>query len=231
MSTKFWKNVWAVSLATVVFSSCSFGSKDLGMASDESIAKIKEVVKANVDHEVYKIYRLTWKEDDGNRKLDNVLSRINVLYLDKEDNSYDRWIVLKKGKFVAEEARKSDRAAFHSYKLTTPLDIEGLNAETIRQLLVEGNDLLSSQEEGDQYELKSVESIDFSISAVPKDYEDRWDTWDDNYKARYRQVQQSFELNFTRKDEREEVRGKRIWTNYYTIPFVVNEAGKVEMGH
>ena len=36
---------------------------------------------------------------------------------------------------------------------------------------------------------------------VPKDYEDRWKKWSDDYKQEYRQLRQMFELNFIKKDE------------------------------
>ena len=62
-----------------------------------------------------------------------------------------------------------------------------------------------------------------------KDYEDSWDKWEDEYKAKYKQLKQTFKLNFIKEDERAEIRGKYTWTNYYTVPFVVNEAGKVEI--
>lgn len=229
MITNFLKSLLVISVAAVAFSSCSFGGSDIAMASDEGVAKIKEVVKANVNPDKYKIYRLSWKEDDGDRKLDNILSRINVDYLDKEDNSYSLSIVLQKGKFVPGEAEKSEQVGYYSYKLTTPIDLEKVNAGNIRTLLGEGGELLSQQEDGDQYVFKSVEEIAFGIVPVMKNYENAWDGWKDEYKARYKQLKQTFKLNFTKKDEREEVRGKHVWTDYYSVPFVVNEAGKVEI--
>ena len=42
-------------------------------------------------------------------------------------------------------------------------------------------------------------------------------------------MRQMFELNFIKKDEPKEARGKHIWTNYYTVPFKTNEAGEVEI--
>lgn len=229
MITKFLKNLWAISIATVTVSSCSFGGNDIAMVSDEGIAKVKEVVKTHVNPDEYKIYQLSWKEDGGDRKLDNILSQIDVRYIDKEGNNYDLSIDLEDGKFVPGEARKGNQAGFYSYNLTTPIDLEGLNAEKIRNILGEAGEVLSQQEDGDQYEFKSVESIDFYISPVRKSYEDRWDGWKDEDKAKYKQVEQKFEMNFTKKDERDEVRGKRIVTNYYTIPFIVNREGKVEL--
>ena len=115
MITNFLKNLLVIPVAAVALSSCSFGGDDIAMASDEGIAQIKEVVKANVNLDEYKIYNLSWKEDDGDRKLDNVLSQIDVGYMDKEDNDYSLSIILQKGKFVPEEVVKSERISY-SYK-------------------------------------------------------------------------------------------------------------------
>jgi hypothetical protein len=89
--------------------------------------------------------------------------------------------------------------------------------------------LVILQEEGKQYEFKSVEKYMLYMRPVPKDYEDRWKKWSDDYKQEYRQLRQMFELNFIKKDEPKEARGKHIWTNYYTVPFKTNEAGEVEI--
>lgn len=89
MITKFLKNLCAISIATVTVLSCSFGGNDIAMVSDEGIAKVKEVVKTHVNPDEYKIYQLSWKEDGGDRKLDIILSQIDVRYIDKEGNNYD----------------------------------------------------------------------------------------------------------------------------------------------
>lgn len=227
MITKFFRNLFAISIITVAISSCSFGGHSIGMLSDEGIDKIKEVIKENLNLEEYKIYRLTWKEDDGKRKLDNVLSTINVLYLDKEDNRYDQKFVLKDGKYIPEEAIKRDANDYYSFKLTTPIDIEGLNGEEIRKFVTEGAELVMNED--NQYEIKSVEEVELSINPPAKSYEKKWDGWSEKEKAKYKEVEQTFQLNFIKKDEHDKVVGKHLVSNYYTIPFIVNQEGKAEI--
>ena len=65
-------------------------------------------------------------------------------------------------------------------------------------------------------------------SCVAKRVKVAW-LFHDDYKQEYRQLRQMFELNFIKKDEPKEARGKHIWTNYYTVPFKTNEAGEVEI--
>ena len=117
----------------------------------------------------------------------------------------------------------------NSYEYTTAIEIDGMNAEEIRHNIASGGELVILQEEGKQYEFKSVEKYMLYMRPVPKDYEDRWKKWGDDKKQEYRQLRQMFELNFIKKDEPKEARGKHIWTNYYTVPFKTNEAGEVEI--
>lgn len=228
MKTNFVRSLFAVCVAAVAFSSCSSGSGSIGMGSVDAVAKVKEVVKANVDSSLYKIYRLEWSEGGGNEKLNNVLSKIEVYYMDKEGDDYDMVMELDGGEFVPQEPRKSKLTNYYSYELSTPLDVDGLDAENIRKLLTRGAEMVLEQEGEDEYELKSVNNVELSIDPVLKNHEKNWAKWDDKYKAKYKKVNQEFELNFTKKGEQDQVVGKRIVTNYYTIPFVVNEAGEVE---
>lgn len=228
MKTKLFKNLFAVCMVAIALSSCSSGSGSIAMGSVEAVDKVKEVVKANVDTNVYKIYQLKWKEGSGDSKLNNVLSQIEIQYMDKEGDYYDLTIDLENGKFVPQEASKSTLTNYYSYKLSTPLDIDGLSAENIRKLLLDGAELVGQQESEDEYELKSVNSVTISIDPVLKDREKKWDKWDEKYKAKYKKVNQEFELNFTKTGEHDQMIGKRLVTNYYTISFVVDETGKVE---
>ena len=102
-SRKIYLSQIAVSLTAV---SCSLGGKDYAMTSDESITKVKELVKANVDTETNKVYRIEWTEDEGNRKLENVLTQIEVDYLGNDDYEYELTINYRDGEFVAEKPAK-----------------------------------------------------------------------------------------------------------------------------
>lgn len=227
MNVKLLKNLFVALVAAISISSCS-SANDCAMASDEGVAKIKELIKAHVDINECKIYRIEWKKDWKERKLENVLSQISVDYIDKEDNDYNLTINYTDGEFVPEEPRKG-KSVLNSYEYTTAIEIDGMNAEKIRHNIASGGELVILQEEGKQYEFKSVEKYMLYMRPVPKDYEDRWKKWSDDYKQEYRQLRQMFELNFIKKDEPKEARGKHIWTNYYTVPFKTNEAGEVEI--
>lgn len=227
MNVKLLKNLFVALVTVISISSCS-SVNDCTMASDEGIAKIKELVKTHVDINEYKIYRIEWKEDRKERKLENVLSQISVDYIDKEDNDYNLTFYYTDGEFVPEEPRKG-KSASNSYEYTTGIEIDEMNAEKIRHNLASGGELVILQEEGEQYEFKSVEKYMLYMRPVPKVYEDRWKKWDDDNKQEYRQLRQMFELNFIKKDEQKEVRGRHVWTNYYTVSFEINEAGEVEI--
>lgn len=157
MNVKLLKNLFVALVAAISISSCS-SANDCAMASDEGVAKIKELIKAHVDINECKIYRIEWKEDWKERKLENVLSQISVDYIDKEDNDYNLTINYTDGEFVPEEPRKG-KSVLNSYEYTTAIEIDGMNAEKIRHNIASGGELVILQEEGKQYEFKSVENI------------------------------------------------------------------------
>lgn len=226
MNVKLLKNLSAVLFVSMTVASCSFGGKDYEMASDESIAKIMEVVKANVNTAEYKIYRIEWTEDEDNRKLENVLTKIDVDYLGKDDYEYELTINYKDGEFVAEEPEKGS-SAYDSYEYSTAIDLNGVKSEDICNNIERAKELVSTQEDGDQYEFKSVGKYVLHVSPVPKRHEDKWNKWDDEDKKDYRQLQQNFELNFVKKGEQSEVKAHRVWTNYYSVSFETNEDGEI----
>ena len=67
----------------------------------------------------------------GNRKLENVLTQIEVDYLGNDDYEYELTINYRDGEFVAEKPEKGS-AVYDSYKYSTAIDIDGLKAEDIR---------------------------------------------------------------------------------------------------
>lgn len=166
MNVKLLKNLFVALVTVISISSCS-SVNDCTMASDEGIAKIKELVKTHVDMNEYKIYRIEWKEDRKERKLENVLSQISVDYIDKEDNDYNLTFYYTDGEFVPEEPRKG-KSASNSYEYTTGIEIDEMNAEKIRHNLASGGELVILQEEGEQYEFKSVENICCICVPFPK---------------------------------------------------------------
>lgn len=57
------QNICVAASVVIALAACSSGGNRYGMASEEGIAKMKEAVRAHVDTDVNKIYRLEWKED------------------------------------------------------------------------------------------------------------------------------------------------------------------------
>ena len=153
MITKLTKTLLGVLAGSCMLSSCSSGNH-LSMVSDEGVAKVKELVRANVDSTQNKIYRLEWQEDDRDRKLDNLLSTINISYIDKNNNDFSLTIHLEDGEFVVDEPIKSKRQ-LHAYEQSTPIDLNKIDAAYLQKVGTEADELFCTQnEEGDQYEVK-----------------------------------------------------------------------------
>ena len=75
-------------VAALTLTACGSG-ETFTMTSDEGIAKIKELITTNVDTSKYKIYEVEWNEDGHDRKLENILTQIDVYYIDAENNDYN----------------------------------------------------------------------------------------------------------------------------------------------
>lgn len=224
MIAKFLKILMAVSIAVAVLSSCS-SSNDLGMASEEAVAKVKELVKTYVPAD-NKVYRVEWREDRGDRKLENVMSEISIYYIAPGNDDYLLLLNWKDGDFEASEPQKGSRKIY-AYEQSTAVNLDSISATALQKLSEEAHNLLSAEEDGDQYELKSVENYTFYTFPVELDQVDRW-TRSDSYKADSRKLHLYFSLNYTKKGEETQVNGRFLTTNYYTVSFRVNDAGQVE---
>ena len=224
MIRQFFKATLVVSMVASVLVGCN-GSKPLGMGSEESISKIKELVKTNVDMNENKIYELQWEEDNGEHKLENTLSSITVSYIDKENNDYKLIIELKDGEFVAGEPDKNEKWKY-SYEKSTALNLDDINAGLLKKMVKEGYDLFMTQEDSTQYDLKSVGKYRFYIYPV-KVGREQFLAENESFKKEYTTMVSYFDLNFIKKDEAPEVRGKHIWTNYYTASFKIDENGEI----
>ena len=154
MITNIVRTLWTASLAVLILTACT-GKSRLGMASEEGISKVKELVRTHVDTGTNKIYRLVWAEDGDERKLDNILTTVEIDYLDPESNDYSLTISLKDGEFVADGPLKSKRNIY-SYEHSTPLELDVLTTAEVQRLVQEAHDLFLTQEDADKYELKSV---------------------------------------------------------------------------
>ena len=88
-------------VAALTLTACGSG-ETFTMTSDEGIAKIKELITTNVDTSKYKIYEVEWNEDGHDRKLENILTQIDVYYIDAENNDYNLSFLLTGGKFTTD---------------------------------------------------------------------------------------------------------------------------------
>ena len=226
MIAKFIKGLTAVCASAVMLTGCGSDGGSLGMASEQSLAKIKELVLANVDTTTNKIYRLMWHEDTGERKLENVLTSIDVYYTDSQNDDYTLTIDFDGKDFVAGEPRKSNRK-INSYELSTPHDLDAISYDFIHRMADSADSLVVAQPDGEFYELKSVEMFSFGVDPVDLDYVDGWHRRDEASRKEYERLNVSFQLNYIRKDEATQYNGRYTTTNYYTVPFRLDEAGEV----
>lgn len=226
MRTRLAQLFWMNSLAALTLTACFSGDSRLDMSSDEAVAKVKELVQAQVNLDENKIYHLEWSENGQERKLENELSQIYYCYVNKDGRSYYQIISLENGEFQVQEPRLEKRTI--SYEQTTALPLDSITPAYVQRMTAEGQKLVSSMDEGSQYEFKSAEFYRFTIDPVYEDYVlqvasrkapkiDR-----DN-----RTMSFAMNLNYIKKGEQGEVRGKHVWTNYYSVSFKLDDNGKL----
>lgn len=225
MIAKFINMFSVVSAAAIALTGCG-STTTLGMASEESVAKIRELVTAHVDTTVNKIYEVAWYEDSGERKLENILSSIEISYIDPENDDYDLTIRLQDGDFVADEPRKSNRK-INSYECSVPLDPAGIDAAYVRRITEAAALMVDAQEDGAEYELKSIGKYRFRVEPVHLSLADRWQR-NEACRKEHGQLVVRFELNYVKPDEKPQFQGRYTTMNYYTIAFTADEAGAVD---
>lgn len=103
--TRLMKIAAVAAVAALTLTACGSG-ETFTMTSDEGIAKIKELITTNVDTSKYKIYEVEWNEDGHDRKLENILTQIDVYYIDAENNDYNLSFLLTGGKFTTDGPKK-----------------------------------------------------------------------------------------------------------------------------
>lgn len=123
--------LYAAGAAMLALTSCGSG-ETYPMASAEGLAKIRELVAANVDTSQYKIYTVEWREDNRDRQLENILTYIDVYYLDADNNDYHLSFQLTNGKFTTDGPELNDRRSY-SYACTTPLDIAAIDFDYLQK--------------------------------------------------------------------------------------------------
>ena len=91
----------AIVVAALTLTACGSG-EIYPMVSAEGLAKIRELVAEHVDTSKYKIYEVEWREDNRDRKLENILTHIDVYYIDADNNNYHLSYQLTDGKFTTD---------------------------------------------------------------------------------------------------------------------------------
>jgi hypothetical protein len=136
----------AAAVAAFMLTACGSG-ETFPMASDEGLSKIKELVAEHVDTSKYKIHTVEWREDNGDRQLENILTYIDVYYIDADNNNYHLAFQLTNGKFTTDGPERNDRQT-NSYACSTPLDLAAIDFDYLQKIGEKADALVMSDEEG-----------------------------------------------------------------------------------
>lgn len=213
-----------IAIAAFALTACGSG-ETFTMTSDEGIAKIKELIMTNVDTSKCKIYEVEWSEDGYDRKLENILTQIDVYYIDAGNNDYNLSFRLTDGKFTTDGPKKSDRQSY-SYECSTVLDLDAINFEYLKRITEGAVSIVQSDEEGKELSLKSAEMFRFCVWPVMLREVDCW-TRSEEFREDSKQLEVQFEFNYIDKSESPEYEGRFTVTNYYTVAFTANAVGEV----
>ena len=218
------KWICAAGVASLALTGCGSG-ETFPMVSEEGIAKVKELVAANVDTSKYKIYTVEWREDNRDRKLENILTGIDVYYLDADDHGYHLSFQLTDGKFTTDGPQQNDRQTY-SYACTTPLDLDAIDFDYIQKIGNAADGLVMADEEGKNLTLKSAGMFRFRVWPVSLSDVDRWNQ-SEEFRAESEELLVQFELNYVDESESPEYQGRFTVTNYYAVAFTADAAGEV----
>ena len=132
MMIKLTKIAVAIIVAALTLTACGSG-ETYPMASAEGLAKIRELVAEHVDTSKYKIYMVEWREDNRDRQLENILTHIDVYYIDADNNNYHLSFQLTGGKFTTDGPEQNDRQT-NSYACSTPLDLAAIDFDYLQKI-------------------------------------------------------------------------------------------------
>ena len=224
MTTRLMKIAAAIAITVLTLTACGSG-ETYPMVSGEGLARIRELVAEHVDTSKYKIYMVEWREDNRDRKLENILSQIDVYYIDADNNNYHLAFQLTGGKFTTDGPELSDRRT-NSYACSTPLGLAAIDFDYIQGIGNKADALVMADEEGKNLTLKSAGMFRFRVWPVSLSNVDRWNR-SEEYRAESQQLQVQFELNYVDESESPEYQGRFTVTNYYTVAFTADAAGEV----
>lgn len=228
MMTNLMKSLCVSPVALLAFSACTLGSGGMDMSSEETVAKVKEVVTEHVNLQENKLYELKWSERQDEKKLNNELGEIHISFVNQSDQSFYQIISCEGGEFKADDARPQKRAV--SYELTESLPLDSITPAYIQNMTAEGKKLFSETEDSEQYEFKSVEFYRFSMDPVYKESVGNIMGGFPLKKEKENETMHFYmDQNYLKKGEDSEMHGKHIWTNYYTISFKLDDNGKLTL--
>lgn len=225
MITRFSKALCAAALAALSLTGCG-SDETYPMASPEGLDRIKELIRANVDTSKNKIYQVSWHEDRGDRKLENILTEVEAYYTDTKQRLPDR-VHAHRRSVRDRRAQKSDRQ-YNSYECSTPLDLEAINLEYLKKICEEAEAMVKADEQGQKLTLRSAGMFRFRVWPVLLRETDRWNR-SEEFREESKQLEVDFEFNFVDENESPEYQGRSIVTNYYTVAFTANAAGEVSI--
>ena len=224
-------SILSVCMLAVAFTSCgklgrALGSEDVSMDSEEVAAKVKELVTKHVDASKWKIYEITWYE---NEELGNDLGGMKLTMINKDNKYYTQTIRQNNTKeYVVDELEepimpKSVRAEI-MFDQVVGIDFNKLDGKLIAKQLEEAKALIPAE-----YEFKSVASytIEEEVKKIGK--MDKLSPKKGNDDNKYGKQTVSFELNALKQGEGKEMKGRQIITNYYPISYSVQEDGSVKI--
>ena len=224
MMVKLTKIAVAAAAAAFMLTACGSG-ETFPMASAEGLAKIRELVAEHVDTSKYKIYEVEWREDNRDRQLENILTYIDVYYIDADNNNYHLAFQLTNGKFTTDGPEQNDRRT-NSYACSTPLNLDAIDFDYIQKIGEAADALVMSDEEGKNLTLKSAGMFRFRVWPVSLSDVDRWNR-SEEFRAESEELMVQFELNYVDESESPEYQGRFTVTNYYTVAFTADAAGEV----
>lgn len=226
MITRLMKIGVVIAIVAFALTACDSG-ETFTMTSDEGIAKIKELITTNVDTSKCKIYEVEWREDNRDRQLENILTYIDVYYIDADNNNYHLAFQLTNGKFTTDGPEQNDRQT-NSYACSTPLDLAAIDFDYLQKIGEKADALVMSDEEGKKLTLKSVGMFRFRVWPVMLREVDRWNR-SEEFCEESKQLEVQFEFNYIDENESTEYEGRFTVTNYYTVSFTANAAGEVSL--
>ena len=224
MITRLMKIAVAIVVAALSLTACGSG-ETFPMASEEGLSKIRELVAEHVNTSKYKIYMVEWREDNRDRQLENILTSIDVYYIDADNNNYHLAFQLTNGKFTTDGPEQDDRQT-NSYACSTPLDLAAIDFDYLQKIGEKADELVMFDEDGKKLTLKSAGMFRFRVWPVSLSDIDRWNR-SEEFRAESQQLQVQFELNYVDESESPEYQGRFTVTNYYTVAFTADAAGEV----